>query len=90
MQQRASARSKKKKPATKGKAKAASTPRPTPYPADGLTKAQMAKQEARWRAESDLRTLQEAESIKGDPGRMRMMKVLADEQMKALQKIKKV
>lgn len=50
----------------------------------------MAKQEARWRAESDLRTLQEAESIKGDPGRMRMMKVLADEQMKALQKIKKV
>lgn len=83
MPRKAITQSKKKKPATRGQVGSGA------YPATGLTKAQMAKQEARWRAESDLRTLREAESIKGDPGRMRMMKTLADEQMRALQKIKK-
>jgi protein required for attachment to host cells len=43
--------------------------------------------EKKWRAESDLRTMQEAEGIKKDKERMKAMKQVAKEQMKNLQKI---
>ena len=45
--------------------------------------------EKRWRAESDLRTLREAESVKSDPSRVRMAQQVAREEMKALAKVTK-
>lgn len=46
-------------------------------------------QEQRWRAESDLRTLREAEHIRTDPGRVRMARTLASEEVRALSKVAK-
>ena len=45
--------------------------------------------EARYRAEGDLRTLREAEQVRSDPARVRMAKVIAKEEMKALAKVAK-
>lgn len=44
--------------------------------------------ERRWRAESGLRTIQEAEEIRKDKQRMNDIKALAKEQMACLSKIK--
>ena len=46
-------------------------------------------QENRYRAESDLRTLREAEQVKSDPARVRMAKIIAKEEIKALSKVAK-
>ena len=45
-------------------------------------------QEKKWQAESDLRTLQQAREIEASRSRMFAAKRIADEQMKALSKIK--
>lgn len=49
--------------------------------------ARMSRDEQRFRAESDLRTLQDADRIKQDQKRMSAAKKVATEQMKALQKV---
>ncbi len=46
-----------------------------------------AKEEARWRAESDLRTLMEAETIKCDPARMKAARALVGEKKEELQAV---
>ena len=46
-----------------------------------------AKENERWQAESDLRTLRQAEEIKSDGGRLRSARVVAKEELKALQKV---
>ena len=46
-------------------------------------------QEARWRAESDLRTLREAEQIRADQKRLRNATQLAAAEVSALQAIRK-
>jgi hypothetical protein len=50
----------------------------------------LAQEEARWRAESDLRTLRQAEEIRRDPSRLRMASRKAAEEMKALQAIRAI
>lgn len=45
------------------------------------------EQEKKWRAESDLRSLIEAEKIKADPERLKMAMKMKREQMDALKKI---
>jgi len=46
-----------------------------------------AAQERRWRAESDLRTLKEAEQIKADRGRLTDAKRMAVVEVKALRRV---
>jgi hypothetical protein len=46
-----------------------------------------AQEEARWRAESDLRTLRQAEEIRRDPSRLKRGAIIAAEEMKALQAV---
>ncbi len=50
-------------------------------------KAQAAKEEAEWRARSDLDTLRNAENIRLDAARMRAAATLAKEEQKALEKV---
>lgn len=50
---------------------------------DGASKAD----EKRWKAESDLRTLIDAEKIKADKARFKAAMDMADEQKKALGKV---
>ena len=50
----------------------------------------LAQEEARWRAESDLRTLRQAEEIRRDPGRLKRAATMADEEMKALQAVRAI
>ena len=45
-------------------------------------------QEKKWRAESDLRSLIEAEKVKADPERLKMAMKMKREQMDALKNIK--
>lgn len=45
-------------------------------------------QEARWRAESDLRTMQQMAELKSSPGRMRAAEAELNRQVKALQAVK--
>jgi hypothetical protein len=47
-------------------------------------------EEKKWRAESDLRILKEARDIESNKSRMAAAKRIADEQMKALAKIKQM
>lgn len=44
-------------------------------------------QEKRWRAESDMRTLAEAEDIRKDPKRLAAAKAMAKEKLAELQKV---
>lgn len=48
-----------------------------------------AKREKRWRAESDLRTLRDADDIRNDKERMKAASAVAKEQMNSLQSISK-
>jgi hypothetical protein len=50
----------------------------------------LAQEEARWRAESDLRTLRQAEEIRRDPARLKRAATMADEEMKALQAVRAI
>lgn len=47
------------------------------------------KEEQKWRAQDDLRTLQRAAEVKADPGRVKMAQAEAQAQMKALQTVTK-
>ena len=47
----------------------------------------MTAQDKIWKAESDLRTIREAEDIKGDKSRLNAAKRMAKTEMKALAKI---
>lgn len=46
------------------------------------------EREAKWQAESDLRTLREADDIKGDKGRMTAANKILSEEMTAMGKLK--
>lgn len=46
-----------------------------------MSKLEMRKEEERWRAESDLRTLTEAEEIKRDPKRLKRAQDCAKEKL---------
>jgi hypothetical protein len=48
----------------------------------------LAREEARWRAESDLRTLRQAEEIRRDPSRLKRAATMAAEEMRALQTVR--
>jgi len=48
------------------------------------------QEEARWRAESDLRTLRQAEEIRQDPARLKRAATMAAEEMKALQSVRAI
>ena len=49
----------------------------------------MEAEEKKWRSESDLRTLIDAEKIKADPDRLKMAMTARDEQKKALMAVGK-
>jgi hypothetical protein len=49
-----------------------------------------AQEEARWRAESDLHTLRQAEEIRRDPSRLKRAATMAAEEMKALQAVRAI
>ena len=62
-------------------------------PLPGISAAErrkLAQEEARWRAESDLRTLRQAEEIRRDPARLKRAATMADEEMKALQAVRAI
>jgi hypothetical protein len=50
----------------------------------------LAQEEARWRAESDLRTLRQAEEIRQDPARFKQAATMAEDEMKALQAVRAI
>ena len=68
-------------------AKAAAPPLPGISAAERRSQAQ---EEARWRAESDLRTLRQAEEIRRDPNRLKRAATMAAEEMKALQAVRAI
>lgn len=68
-----------KKPATKKAVKKSSV-----ATAIGVNKAD----EARWRAESDLRVIQQMAELKADPARLRMVEQMLKQQAAALTKVK--
>jgi hypothetical protein len=53
-----------------------------------VERRKLAQEEARWRAESDLRTLRQAEEIRRDPARLKRAATMAAEEMKALQAVR--
>jgi hypothetical protein len=62
-------------------------------PLPGISAAErrkLAQEEARWRAESDLRTLRQAEEIRRDPSRLKRAATMAAEEMKALQAVRAI
>jgi hypothetical protein len=73
------------KRAAAARAAAATSPRPS-----AAQLRQAAKEEARWRAEGDLRTLRQAEEIRRDNRRLQMAARIAAEEMKALQAIRTI
>jgi len=73
-------KSKTIKPAKKTVSKKASIPNP-------VTSKSRIKEEKRWMTENDVRTLLQAEEIKLDKARLDAARVLAQEQVKAAQKI---
>ncbi len=64
-------------------------PKPSVVPAasGGMTREDR-EREKKWRTESDLRTLREADSIRCDGSRMRDVKAMARKEAEALRKIK--
>ena len=68
-------------------AKAAATQLPGVSAAERRSQAQ---EEARWQAESDLRTLRQAEEIRRDPSRLKRAATMAAEEMKALQAVRAI
>jgi hypothetical protein len=91
----------KPKPSSQAAAKKKLTPRPSAKAGsigrgdapqfDGITPKErllMEKEEARWRAQDDLRALRAAEEIRRDPKRLKQVESLVEEEMKALKSIK--
>jgi len=56
-------------------------------PKNRMATAVMVKEDERWRVESDLSTLMEAEKIKADPKRFAKAQALAKEKMMAVAKV---
>lgn len=52
-----------------------------------MNRTEMDAEEKRWRTESDLRTLAEADRIRADKGCMADVKAMAKEQVQALQRV---
>lgn len=52
-----------------------------------MSKSEMDKEEKRWRAESDLRTLIEAEEIRADKPRLKAAMNIRKEKMASMKKI---
>jgi len=50
----------------------------------------LSAQDKKWRAQDDLRTLQQVMQIKSDPGRLKAAQTEAQQQLKALEKVKGV
>jgi hypothetical protein len=50
----------------------------------------LVQEEARWRAESDLRTLRQAEEIRRDPARLKRAATMAADEMKALKAVRAI
>lgn len=76
-----------RKPAASAKRTASGAGIPVPEPIPGLTAADRKRalaEEAKWRAESDLRTLQEAEKIRADQSRLANARRHANEQARLL------
>ncbi len=84
----ASSRSASRRKAVKGKNKAVAGPELAVPTAEKLSREARA-QEARWKAEADLRTLREAEQIRTDRQRLRNATRMAAAEMKALEAIRK-
>ncbi len=64
-----------------------------PLPGTSTSAAELrklAQEEARWRAESDLRTLRQAEEIRRDPSRLKRAATMAAEEMKVLQAVRAI
>lgn len=77
-----------KKATPKPKAKKAATPRqPTPAINQVSTTKAMQAEEAKWRAQDDVRILREAEKIKLDQQRLKMAQKAAKEEMQALKRV---
>lgn len=51
------------------------------------TEPEMAYDDKKWRAESDMRTLVEAEQIKSDPARLKAAQAMAGKQLKEIKAI---
>lgn len=75
----------RKRQTTNPAAVAPATPRIT-----AAERRRLAQEEVRWRAESDLRTLRQAEEIRRDRSRLQMASRIAAEEMKALQAIRAI
>ena len=58
-----------------------------PMPSPVKMNREMMEREMRYRAESDLRTIQQADEIKRDSERMKMVKHHAKEQMKVVERM---
>lgn len=71
---------------SKGSSKKSSSrkSKPAACPAPGS-----AAEQRKWRAESDLRSLREAEAIRGDRGRIQAARQLAKQEARALERIGK-
>jgi succinate dehydrogenase/fumarate reductase flavoprotein subunit len=74
-----------KKPATKSRA-VAETIRPVSMTA--AERKRMQEEEARWRAQDDLRILRSSQEIMSDPARIKRAQALADEEIRALKSVK--
>lgn len=81
----------KKKSTPKPLAKAGPTGTGVAPQLGGITpkeRLRMEKEEARWRAQDDLRALRAAEEVRRDPKRLKQVESLVEEEMKALKSIK--
>jgi len=81
----------KKKSTPRPSAKAGSIGRGVAPQLDGITpkeRLRIEKEEARWRAQDDLRALRAAEEVRRDPKRLKQVESLVEEEMKALKSIK--
>lgn len=74
-----------KKPATKSRA-VAETVKPVSISASERKRIQ--EEEARWRAQDDLRILRSSQEIMSDPARIKRAQALADEEIRALKSVK--
>lgn len=64
-----------------------SKPIPVKIVSDSPKSTAYAKEDQKWRAEDDLRTLQRAKEVENDKARMKAAKAIAKEQMQNLKKI---
>ncbi|MCS5691302.1 hypothetical protein NZK33_04785 [Cyanobium sp. FGCU-6] len=78
------------KPRRSSRGSSAPVAAPTLPGISAAERRKLAQEEARWRAESDLRTLRQAEEIRRDPGRLKRAATMAAEEMKALQAVQAI